>query len=125
MSHPQTMPHPEDKRILLVDADSTLRMIRHEILLREGYGVYPAFSPADALSRCKPGAYELVLFSSNNEAEALEFCSEVRKLNPDQLVIVLSRPNAYIPPGSCPDEVVSDGPRELLARVDAALSAHG
>ena len=112
------------QRILLVDDDVFHRKLRSEILTRSGYDVYPATDYEDALFRCKPGTYDLVLVSGQrDEKAALEFCQKVRSLNPEQIVIVLAKPFAYIPDEACPDDVVTDGPRELLATVKQALSA--
>jgi CheY-like chemotaxis protein len=112
-------------RILLVDGNISLRKLRAEILTREGYRVYPATNWENAIPRCRPGAFDLVLINAkDDETSALEFCTEVRRLNPKQLIIMLTQPYAFIPPGSCANEVVRDGPRELVAQVGATLSAN-
>jgi DNA-binding response OmpR family regulator len=117
-------PNPQSKRLLVVGRDPLLRKLRAEVLKSRGYSVFPATDHADALTRCKPGAYDAVLVSGEeNEKEALDFCEEVRQLNPDQIVIVIARPHVYIPNDACPDEIVQDShPVELIASVQAALS---
>jgi CheY-like chemotaxis protein len=111
-------------RILLVDDDPLLRRIRAEILAHHGYSVCQAENLDDAIARCEPGAYDLVLLNGQeDESAAIETCEELKRLNPDQVVIVLALPTAYVPADSCPDDVVSEGPRELLVRVEAALGA--
>lgn len=111
-------------RLLIVGRDPLLRKLRAEILKLRGYAVFPATDYADALSRCKPGAYDAVLVSGEeSEQEALDFCEEVRGLNPNQIVIVIARPHVYIPGDSCPDDVIENGhPSELLASLEAALA---
>jgi CheY-like chemotaxis protein len=70
-------------RLLVVGRDPLLRKLRAEVLKTRGYSVFPATDYADALSRGKPGAYDAVLVSGEkNEQEALDFCEEVRSLNP-------------------------------------------
>ena len=118
------MPALGSRRLLLVGRDSLLRKLRAEVLKTRGYAVFPATDYDDALTRCKPGAYDAVLISGEEgQQEALDFCEEVRKFNPDQIVIVIVRPNVYIPGDSCPDEVAQDGsPNELLRTVQSALA---
>lgn len=111
-------------RLLLVGRDPLLRKIRADVLKRCGYAVFPATDYEDALSRCKPNSYDAVLVSGeDNEQEALDFCEEVRTLNPNQIVIVIARPHVYIPGDSCPDDVVENmHPTELIESVKAALA---
>jgi CheY-like chemotaxis protein len=115
---------PRNQRLLVVGRDALLRKLRAEILKTQGYSVFPATDYADALTRCKPGAYDAVLVSGEpDEQEALDFCAEVRGVNPNQIVIVITRPHVYIPGDSCPDEVVENGrPTALIASVEAALA---
>jgi DNA-binding response OmpR family regulator len=118
-------PVTRQKRVLLVDPDSTLRRLRAEVLRRAGYRVLPATNYEDALTRCTAGAYDLIAVSTNGDTSAgLEFCEEVRQRDPQQLVIMVSRPNEYVPRDACPDHVVSEGPEELVEQVSAALAAH-
>lgn len=120
MTQSAQVPH----RLLLVGRDALLRKLRAEVLKRCGYSVFPATDHEDAITRCKPGAYDAVLVSGEeDEHEALEFCEEVRRTNPEQVVIVIARPNVYIPGDSCPDDVVENGrPTELIESVKAALA---
>jgi DNA-binding response OmpR family regulator len=112
------------QRLLLVGRDPLMRKIRADVLKRCGYSVFPATDYEDALSRCKPEAYHAVLVSAeDDEQEALDFCEEVRKLNPHQVVIVIARPNVYIPGDSCPDDIVENiQPTELIESLRAALA---
>jgi DNA-binding response OmpR family regulator len=111
-------------RLLLVGRDPNLRKLRAEVLKRCGYSVFPATDYEDALTRCKPDAYHAVLISAeDDDKEALEFCESVRELNPKQVVIVIARPNVYIPSDSCPDHVVENlRPTELIESLKAALA---
>jgi DNA-binding response OmpR family regulator len=115
--------HPKEVRLLLVCRDPLLRKLRAEVLRSRGYTVFPATDYEDAKTRCKPGAYEAVLVSGEEgEQEALDFCETVKKLNPEQIVIVIARPHVYIPGDSCPDDVVNDGPSQMLKSVEQALA---
>ena len=112
------------KRLLLVGRDPLLRRLRADVLKTCGYSVYPATDYRDALTRCKPGAYDAVLVSGEEDREeALDFCQEVRRFNPDQIVLVIVRPHVYVPGDACPDDVVENGrPVELIASLEAALA---
>jgi len=112
-------------RLLVVGRDPLLRRLRAEVLKNCGYAVFPATDYDDALTRCKPGAYDAVLVSGEeSEREALDFCEEVRRINPDQIVLVIVRPHVFVPGDACPDEVVENGrPTELIASVEAALAS--
>jgi PleD family two-component response regulator len=110
-------------RILLVDGNNFQRKLRAEILTREGYRVYPATHPEEAISRCRPGAFDLLLINGKeDENAALQFCNEVRRQNPKQLIIMLTQPFAFVPPDACANDVVRDGPRELVEQVGATLA---
>ena len=112
------------KRLLVVGHDPLLRRLRAEVLKKCGYTVFPASDYDDALSRCKPGAYDAVLVSGEEDKdEALAFCEQVRTFNPDQVVLLIIRPNVYVPGDSCPDEIVENGrPSELISSVREALA---
>ena len=118
------IPAQRTSRLLIVGRDPLLRKLRAEVLKQRGYDVFPATDYSDALTRCKPGAYDAVLVSGEeNEQEALDFCVEVRGINPEQIVIVIARPHVYIPNDSCPDDIVENShPTELIASLQAALA---
>ena len=85
--------------------------------------MFPARDVEEAMSRIKPGAYQAVLIAGDEE-QALRFCEQVRLVHPDQVVIVIAEPHAYIPPAKerCPDEVLRGGkPAQVLETVNAAL----
>src|SRR3954468_17275359 len=56
-------------RLLLVGRDALLRKLRAEVLKRCGYWVFPATDHADAITRCKPGAYDAVLVSGEEDEQ--------------------------------------------------------
>jgi len=118
------IPTQRTPRLLVVGRDPLLRKLRADVLKQRGYDVFPATDYADALTRCKPGAYDAVLISGEeNEQEALDFCEQVRGFNPEQVVIVIARPHVYIPGDSCPDDILeTPHPKELIASVQAALA---
>lgn len=111
------------KRVLLVDPHPVSRKLRARLLNASGYVVFPARDVEEAMSRIKPGAYQAVLIAGDEE-QALRFCEQVRLVHPDQVVIVIAEPHAYIPPAKerCPDEVLRGGkPAQVLETVNAAL----
>ena|ERR687889_721464 len=109
------------RRVLLVDPDPVSRKLRARLLNDSGYAVFPARDAEDAISRIKPGAYQAVLIAGDEE-QALEFCEQVRRVHPEQVVIVIAKPDAYIPQEPCPDTVLRGGePAQVLQTVNAAL----
>lgn len=117
-------PHKSGQRILVVGRDPLLRRLRAEVLKTRGYAVYPASNYDDALTRCKPGSYDAVLVSGEEDKDAaLEFCEKVRQFNPQQVVLVIVRPHVYLPADACPDDVVENGrPVELIKTLESALA---
>jgi hypothetical protein len=110
-------------RVLLVDPDPVSRKLRSRLLNESGYAVFPARDSEDAISRVKPGAYDAVLIAED-ERRALAFCEQVRRADPEQVVIVIAEPWAYIPQQPCPNEVLRGGsPKDILRTVNAVL--HG
>jgi len=49
-----------EKRVLLVDPDPLLRRLRAEVLRQAGYRVFPSTDLEAALTRVKPGAFDLI-----------------------------------------------------------------
>jgi CheY-like chemotaxis protein len=112
-------------RVLLVDPDPVSRKLRSRLLNENGYAVFPARNSEDAISRVKPGAYDAVLIAGD-EPKALEFCEAVRRSHPEQVVIIIADPWAYIPQQSCPDEVLrGGGPEGILRTVNSVLHGSG
>src|SRR5581483_2528665 len=81
--------------------------------------VFPALQLKDARSRCRPGAYDLIIVSAQDEPEAaLAFCEELGQRTPHQPVLLI------VSDGSQNSErayEVSADPETLLQRVDTLL----
>jgi CheY-like chemotaxis protein len=109
------MTTPKKPKILMVDNDPKGRKDRINILRAHGFSAYPALNRQQASSRCRPGAYDLIVVNSHEEREqALEFCDAIRKENPQQLVLLMTAANTE---SADRDGTVSDNPQSLLERV--------
>lgn len=75
-------------KILIVDK-SMDRKKRIAALKERGFLVFPALKLDEARSRCRPGAYDLIVVNAQDEAEtAASFCEELSKRNPAQAVLM-------------------------------------
>jgi CheY-like chemotaxis protein len=117
-------PEPADRmtllkkpKILMVDNDPKGRKDRINILRAHGFSAYPALNMQQARTRCRPGAYDLIVVNPRDEKEqALEFCDAIKKQNPQQLLLLMTPANAEV---GDRDDTVSDNPQALLERVEA------
>jgi DNA-binding response OmpR family regulator len=105
-------------KILIVDkADD--RKSRIAAIKDRGFAVYPALNLQEARSRCRPGAYDLVVVNGTQEPEAcIAFCDQLRERKPPQAVLLTVADNAGGPHG---DYVVGSNPAELADKVEALL----
>jgi DNA-binding NtrC family response regulator len=77
-------------RILLIDKASN-RKERINHLKSRGYAVFPALSMEEARSRCMRGGYDLIVVNANGDHDqAVQFCDEIRRQCPKQLLIMCS-----------------------------------
>src|ERR1700678_1412406 len=77
-------------RILLID-NAVDRKERINALKALGYAVFPALRMEEARSRCMRGGYDLIVVNSGDKPEqALEFCDDIRKNCPKQLLLLSS-----------------------------------
>jgi DNA-binding response OmpR family regulator len=107
-------------KVLIVDK-SIDRKKRIAALKERGFSVFPALQLAEARSRCRPGAYDLVIVNAQDEPEtAASFCDELRARTPAQAVL-LATSNGTGPGGK--EYLVQDDP-EVLAERAAALLGH-
>ena len=89
----------EVRKALLIDEDSDRyrRKERTTMLQNAGYKVFPVLRFEHAETRCKPGAFDLVVANAGeNSTRALEFCEEMRRCNPKQKMFLVSNSNAAI-----------------------------
>jgi len=104
-------------KVLIVDK-SIDRKKRISALKERGLSVFPALQLSDARSRCRPGAYDLVVVNSQDELEAaVSFCDDLSSRTPPQAVLLVVS-NGNGPAGR--EYVVQDDP-EVLAKRAAAL----
>ncbi len=112
--HQDRMPTPKKTKILMVDNDPKGRKDRINILRAHGFAAYPALNLQQAMSRCRPGAYDLIVVNPHEGKEqALEFCEAIRKQNPQQLLLLMTSVSVE----SSDRDTVSDNPQALLERV--------
>lgn len=102
-------------KVLLIDNASD-RKTRIKALADHGYSVFPALRMNEAQSRCTRGAYDLIVVNAgDNQEQALEFCDQIRKQCPKQLLLMTSDAT------SDRDYAVSGGIPALLQRVAELL----
>jgi len=113
------------KRVLLVDDEPQILRLRADILQRQGHEVETACSLEQARAVWRRGTYSLIIVDLRQQPkEALVFCEELKREDPDQLVAFLTAPMIYVPRNACPDDVIpkEDGPQEFVERVQALLA---
>ncbi len=75
-------------KVLIVDK-SIDRKKRIATLKQSGFSVFPALKLDEARSRCRPGAYDLIIVNAQDELEtATAFCDELRSRTPAQAVLL-------------------------------------
>ncbi len=87
-------------KVLIVDK-SIDRKKRIAALKGRGFSVFPALKLDEARSRCRPGAYDLIIVNAQDEPEmAAAFCDELRWRTPAQAVLlVVSNGSANVSAG--------------------------
>src|SRR5271166_898448 len=79
-----------EARILLIDKAPD-RKERINALKNRGYAVFPALNMEEARSRCMRGGYDLIVVNASGEYEATsQFCDDIRRQCPKQLLIMCS-----------------------------------
>ncbi len=106
------------RKVLIVD--KTIDRKRRIAAIKErGFSVFPALQLADARSRCRPGAYDLIVVNAPDEPDAaMALCDLVCQRNPRQLVLLTVADGGPRPER---DYIVDDDPKVLADRVEAAL----
>jgi PleD family two-component response regulator len=96
------------RKALLVDADKdrNRRKERKVLLQNLGFKVFPALDVTYVRSRCKPGAFDLIVVNAGeNVQSALELCDAVRAGDQNQQLFMISSNKEGIP---ARDYLVSD-----------------
>jgi DNA-binding NtrC family response regulator len=114
--HTERASQPQKIKILMVDNDPKSRKERINILRSHGFAAYPALNLQQALTRCKPGAYDLIVVNPREEKEqAMEFCDAIKKQAPQQQLLLMTS----VDDATNAEGTVSDNPQKLLERVQA------
>jgi len=104
-------------KVLLIDRDPERRKERISVLNKHGYKVFPALDLQQARSRCKPGAFDLIVVNSGGQPEmALELCDSITTKDPKQAVLLMAATGNQLPRR---DYIVSDVPEQLLDRIES------
>ena len=75
---------PEKSRILIVDDDSTMRLLMTETLLEDGYQINEVDNGTDAIAAIKVSAPDMVLLDVKMPGmSGFEVCAEIRRLTGD------------------------------------------
>jgi len=78
-------------RVLIVDDDEGIRETMDDILSLEGYEVDQAGSGMVAIEKCQQQAYDIILLDIRMpEMNGLETLREIKKLDPDVRVIMIT-----------------------------------
>jgi PleD family two-component response regulator len=119
---PERITLPKKIKILMVDNDPKNRKERINILRAHGFAAFPALNMQQAKTRCRPGAYDLIVVNPRDEEQqALELCDAIKKQNSQQLLLVMTSAHAE---ASGRDGTVSDNPQMLLECVQAMFPRH-
>lgn len=103
-------------RILLID-NAIDRKERINALKAQGYVVFPALRMEEARSRCLRGGYDLIVVNAGEEqARATEYCDEIRKNCPSQLLLMSSKD------GAGRDYAIAPDVQSLVQAVDRVLN---
>jgi DNA-binding NtrC family response regulator len=119
-------PAREKHSILLVNGAATVQNLRLLILRMRGYTVHGALSLNDARQLLTARRYSLVIVDVGHFARpGLEFCEEIRKIQPHQKVMLQVEDNLLPFHHDCPDTVVpkQEGPHAFVNEVEKMLAA--
>ncbi len=108
------------KRVLIVDDEPDVARYAEVCLQNDGYETEVVWSAMEALARYSPGRYDLILTDHRMPGmTGLEMASEIRRQQPDQLMILVS---------GCPPNLpaaVFDGVLEKPLELSALREAVG
>ena len=84
------------RKALMVDEDKDRyrRKERNDMLKQAGYKVYPVLRMQDACTRCKPGAFDVIVVNGTlNPGAAMELSEQIKANDPKQMIILVSNEN--------------------------------
>lgn len=103
------------RKILFVDNEVERRKERIALLRQHGFIVYPALDLQQAVTRCRRGAYDVIVVNgSGNIRGACTVCDQILKNDPQQLLLMMTGAAKV----SDRDYAVSSDPEELLRRME-------
>lgn len=107
----------EKMKILLID-NRPDRKTRIAALKEQGFAVFPARKIQEAQSRCRPGAYDLIIVEGDQDrAVAESLIAEVRRCNPEQRLLLM----ADSPSSDAKVETVGTDADELVKQVKGSF----
>lgn len=116
------------RTVLHICTDPLLRDTIRDIIAKEGFAVETAASLKLGRSLAKQKTYDLLIVNVHGDVKSiLEFCEEVKALNPSQMVAFLAGRWTYIPNHStCPDDVIpkDEGPEGLVRKLHEILGSN-
>lgn len=114
--------HPEVSRrkVLFIDNDTEARKARIALLREHGFMVYPALDLRQAATRCRRGAYDVVVVNGMGDVEgARAVCDQILRNNPQQHLLLMTEESKV----SDQDYAVSSTPAELVRRLESVFGA--
>lgn len=118
----------QQKTILHICTDPLLRDTIREIIARQGFDVHTAGSLDLGRSLAKQNEYDLLIVNVHGDVSSvMQFCEEMKAINPSQMVAFLAGRWTYIPRHSaCPDDVIpkDEGPSELVRKLHELLGSN-
>jgi len=106
-------------KVLLID-NAPDRKERINALKNRGYSVFPALNMDEARSRCLRGGYDLIVVNAGEQPDhAVEFCDDIRRNCPKQLLLLCS--NSH----DSRDYSVAADLKTLLEKMEQALPPGG
>jgi folylpolyglutamate synthase/dihydropteroate synthase len=84
------------RKALMVDEDKDRyrRKERNDLLKQAGFKVYPVLRMQDVCTRCKPGAFELIVVNGTENPEAAaQLCEQIKANDPKQKIVLVSNQN--------------------------------
>jgi CheY-like chemotaxis protein len=89
--------YSDNRRILLIDQNTTKQNLRATILRNYEIEVHTASSVADAASLTRTHTYDLVLLAAQeNSEQAAALCTQIRAIRPRQRIGLLVGPPAFV-----------------------------
>ena|SRR5947209_14690128 len=99
--------------------------LHDSVLAAQGFKVVSVDSLDQAKKQWAPGKFRLILVEPNgNYEEALHFCSESKKIDPQMRFAFIHPQGTYVPTDSCPDDIITlkFDPAQFVRQVSALVA---